>query len=111
MLGCSADHAKRLRLWIVSEAITAVLVACRDDATKREDFRRRCLAALSAEEVKDPTPDLIMEAALADAREDVSRQAATMGAMTEAERHIWIRDLREELGAKADLLRALEGHQ
>lgn len=108
MLGCSPDRAKRLRLWLLPESITAILTACLDDSVKRESFRRVCLTALSAEPAPDLTPDLILEAAEADAREDVSRTEFLIGEPTESERLAMITNLRAELAAKTDLLRALE---
>lgn len=110
MLGCSTDHAKRLRLSIIPEGITAIMTATRDDPAKSEAFRRVCAVALSLEAQPDLTPDLILAAATGDAAEDVARTLALVdGEITPSERRVWCQRLREEIGAKAHLLRALEG--
>lgn len=109
MLGCSSRHAKALRLSEIAESITAILAACHDDPGKCEAFRRHCLTALSAEPAPDLTPDLILEAAQASADMVVAMQAATVdGQITETERRTLVRLQREELGADANLIRALE---
>jgi hypothetical protein len=111
MLGCSPGHAKQLRLSTIPESIVAILAAAHDSPTQRESFRRACLTALSAEPTPDLTPDLILEAAEADAREDVARTEFLIGEPTESERRAMVTNLRAELAAKADLLRALENQR
>ena len=106
MLGCSADHAKRLRLSIIPESIVAILAATRDDCTKRECFRRVCLTALSAEPEVSLTPRLLVDAQAADMAEDVA-ETAWLAEPTPERRESLIRASERALALEADRLRAL----
>lgn len=108
MLGCSDQHAKDLRLGGVADRITAILAGHADDPEKLENFRRQCWTALSLEPSPDLTPELVVDAATADAREDASRTAALLYPNDPARQAAYQRDLRAEVATKLELLRARE---
>lgn len=110
ILNCSEQHAKDLRLGGVADRITAILTGHADDPEKLENFRRQCWTALSLETAPSLTPELVVDAATADAREDASRTAALVYPDDPAKQAAYDRDLRAEVAAKLEVLRAREAH-
>lgn len=106
MLGVSGRRAKVYRLQLVADTITAILVAFRNDPAPREEFRRRCLVALSNEPTPDHTPELELWAEQADLAED-ARQTAYLLAPTPTNLEALIRAEERAIGLAQDRLRAL----
>lgn len=110
LMGCSEDHAKRMRTFGVAEWIATILVACRDDATKRENFRRHLLTAASAEPEPGLTPELWLRCQEADTAEDLAEVRHLLEGTT-ASRDALIRAAERDLALATDRLRALRAER
>lgn len=108
MLGVGPDRAKRLRLHLIPESITAILTACRNDAEKATNFRRSVLAAVAGTEPLNYSPTLLLDATAKSAETDLAALAASLDGMTDSERRTLIAKLKTEIAADTELLNALE---
>lgn len=73
MLHCSPDHAKRLRLHLVPDAIAAIVLCTDADPAKAAAFREACQTALGTRPAAAVlTPDLWRQAQSTDAVEDMA---------------------------------------
>lgn len=109
LLRCSADHAKRLRIAKVPEAIVAILTACTNDTEKADTFRRRCEDALALGDTPvDLSPALLRRVFHADAEGDAALGVAAIDGITPAEAQQILPRIRMKVAVLADLARALE---